>query len=163
MSASGQDPLDIFREVEGRSVLAVAGQGVAAVVLSGILSLIAGLQQVADFLFLPFVIFFDVAIASANAFLIEPLTGGTFPGLGQVPGVIQSGIAATSSALFSLIGDPAAFIGLPAAVLVVLVTLLMIGLFLSLGPTSDVVPGIFVDNRVYRFFFTTPEEEEEGA
>lgn len=163
MSSSDDEALTLFREAEGRGILSIIAQGVASVFSAIGVGVTRGTLAILSFLFVPFVIFYDVAVASAQAFLIDPLTGFDAPGIGEVPGVIQSGIAATSSAILALVGDVGAFIGLPASVTVVLITFGIVGLFLSLAPTSDIVPGIFVDNRVYRFFFTTPEEEEEGA
>ncbi|MFW6041962.1 MAG: hypothetical protein ACOC8M_03085 [Guyparkeria sp.] len=163
MSASGDEARQLFEAAEGRSVLGIITQGVSSVFSAVGVGVTRGVLGILSFLFVPFFIFRDVAFASAQAFLIDPLTGGTFPGLGAVPSPIQAGIAATSSAIIGLIGDAGALIGLPVGTTTVLVAFGIIAIFLSLGPTSDIVPGIFVDNRVYRFFFTTPEEEEEGS
>lgn len=163
MSGSGDEASRLFQQSQGRSFFSIIGQSVNAIISAFGVGTTRGVLAILSFLFAPFVLFFDVAAASVNAFLIEPLTGGNFPGLGEVPGVIQAGIAATSSAIIQTVGTWMAAIGLPTSVLLVLVTFGIIGLFLSLGPTSDIIPGIFVDNRVYRFFFTTPEEEEEGS
>lgn len=159
MSSSDDEALQLFREAEGRSVISVIVQGVASVASAVSVGSTRGVLAILSFLFAPFVIFYDVAVASAQAFLLDPLTGFDAPAIGEVPGIIQVGILESGQALLGEAGVA----GLPIGIVVVLTGFLIIGLFLSLGPTSDIVPGIFVDNRVYRFFFTTPEEEEEGA
>jgi len=131
----------IFKGAVGGWILAVSA------------SFIAGAQQAIEFLYLPFEAFTDVVLGNEayvgviEALFLKPLK------------VVPDGVDATSDNL-----DQFDFLGLPASVLVVLITFLIIGGFLSLAFTSNVLPGIFVDNPVFDFLFGTPEEEvdEEG-
>lgn len=143
--SSGLTPLQTFREAEGRSITDIAVQGIGAWLLSVFLSLIAGFNQLFEFLFLPFRIFIDAAIASLNAFVIEPLRLTRFGLFASAEAISEFGIA-----------------GLPVSVIVVLVTLFLVLIFLQFEITSNLLPGLFVDNRLYSFFFTTPEEEAQG-
>lgn len=143
--SSGLSPLQTFQEAEGRGITEIAVQGIAAWLLGAFLSLIAGFQSVFEFLFLPFVILADIAVASANAFIIEPFQLTRFGLFASAQAIGEFGIA-----------------GLPVSVIVVLISLFIVLVFLQFPITSNLLPGLFVDNRIVEFFFTTPEEEAEG-
>lgn len=143
--SSGLTPLQTFQEAEGRTVTGVAVQGLTAWIIGISLSIIAGFNQLFEFLFLPFRILIDVAVASANAFIIEPFQLTRFGLFASAQAIGEFGIA-----------------GLPVSVIVVLTSLFIVLVYLQFGITSNLLPGLFIDNRLVDFFFTTPEEEAEG-
>lgn len=144
--SSGLTPLETFQTAEGRTTGSIVQQGIAAWLLSIFLSLIAGFQSLFEFLFLPFELLIEIAIASADAFIITPF------------GLTRFGFIASARAILENFG----IAGLPVSVIVVLVSLLIVLVFLQLPITSNLLPGLFVDNRIVSFLFTTPEEEAEG-
>lgn len=149
MSADQQEALDYIDRAKGRSIVEIIGNGIAGWILSMFAAMIAGFQTIFDFLFLPFEILIDVATASADAFIIGPFD------------LVGIGTDVSATAIRALEGF-AGLIGLPVAVVVVLGTLLIVITYLQLGTSSNLLPGLFVDNRVVDFFFTSPEEEAEG-
>lgn len=144
--SSGLSPFETFREAEGRTTGSIVQQGIAAWMLSIFLSLIAGFQSVFEFLFLPFELLIDVAVASVDAFILTPF------------GLTRIGFIASARAILANFG----LAGLPVSIVIALVSLLIVLAFLQLPITSNILPGLFIDNRLVEFFFTTPEEEAEG-
>lgn len=147
--------LDIWDRAAGVGVFQAIGQGLAGVFIALGVSIIAGVQTVVDFILLPFFLFIDVAEASVQGFFIGPILGiEDAPGLGDVPGLIPVGLAETANAL---IGRGLA--ALPIATTEALGLLLLVLGFLALGFTSNVIPGLGVDNPLWDRVFGTPEEE----
>lgn len=143
--SSGQDPQTVFDRAQGEGITGLAVNAIEAWILATALSVVAGIQALFDLLFLPFELFFDIASSSVETFILEPF------------GIV--GPAAEITAEEVVLFD---FLALPAAVAIALGTLFVVLLFLQLDITSNIFPGLFIDNRIVDFFFTSPEEEAEG-
>jgi hypothetical protein len=120
-------------------------RGFVSWILATSFSVAAGLQTVFEFLFLPFDILIDVVAASATAFILEPF------------GIVGPGADITSQSI-----DIFGIFALPASVVIALGTMTIIVLYLRLEITSNIIPGLFVDNRIVDWFTTSPEEEAQG-
>lgn len=141
-SSSGTSAIEIFREARGRGVFSVIAQGLAGWFSAIGIALISGAQTIADFLLLPFVLFIDVARASVEGFFIAPARLPLFGLEESARALVGQGLAA-----------------LPISTSVALGTLLLVIAFLALSITSNVIPGLTIDNPIWDRFFGTPEEE----
>lgn len=134
--------LELINKAEGKSLTQIAKQGVGGWLLALSVAFITGLQKVVSFLLLPFELFTNVGREVVQGFFIEPL------------GLIPIGVSTSGQYL-----DTFEFLGLPAAVGIVLLSFFLVLAATALGITSNVVPGLVVDNPIWDFLFGTPEEE----
>lgn len=134
-------PLTLLSKAKGRSLTAIAKQGVGGWILAVSTSFILGVQTLTTLLLLPVNIIIDVSDAAADAILIKPLT------------VIITGSEATAASVAQF-----ELFGLPLGTGIVLGTFGMVGLYLRRPSTSDFLPGTFTDS-----WFTGVQEEDPGA
>lgn len=144
--SSGQTPMEIINQAEGRSITGIVINAIGGWLLALGLTAISGLQTVAEFLSLPFVLLIDVGYASVNSFIIGPIEQ-----------VVGTGVAVTANEI-QLFG----IVALPFSVLIVLATLTIVILYLQLEISSNIIPGFFVDNRIVDLVTASPEEEAQG-
>lgn len=145
MSSNQQDPMELINQAEGTSLTALMVRGIGGYILSVWVSLIAGFQTVFEFLFLPFELLINIATESVASFVLEPM------------GIIEEGARITGQEI--QVFD---FLALPIAVVIALASLGIVIMYLQFGTTSNLFPGLFVDNQIVDLLFTTPEEEAEG-
>lgn len=139
------DPLVFIARARGRTPAEIIVEGIGGWWLAANVIAISGLQTIAEFMLLPFRLLMDVAGASVNAFILEPL------------GLTSIGAQITGGEL-----DIFGFFALPVAVALALGVLLMVLLYLQLPITSNILPGFLLDSRIVAYLFTTPEEEAAG-
>lgn len=137
-------PLELIKRADGKSLTTIAKNGVGGWLLALSIAFITGVQRVWEFLLLPFEIFVNVGKKAAEGFFIEPLK------------LIPIGVETSGRYL-----DTFEFLGLPAAVGIVLLSFVIVLGATSLGITSNVVPGLIVDNPIWDRLFGTPEEESD--
>lgn len=146
MASDGQPgPLQIWGLASDTSVTEAARRGVVSWILAVTFSIITGLQTVFEFLIMPFTIGIEVVQAAVISFILEPL------------GIVGAGADVTAQEI-SVFG----VLALPVSVVIALGTLFLVVLYLRIEITSNIVPGLFVDNRIIDWVTTSPEEEAQG-
>lgn len=145
MAEDQPGPLQLYGLASDVSTTEAVRRGFVSWILAVSFSVAAGLQTLFEFLFLPFEILIDVVGASVVAFILEPF------------GIVGAGADITAQEI-SIFG----IFALPASVVIALGTLTIVILYLRLEITSNIIPGLFVDNRLIDWFTTSPEEEAQG-
>lgn len=147
MSASGgQSPREFIAQASGYESLAqLIRDGIGGTILATFTQAIRAVGAVASLLLVPFVLLVDVARESVNNFILVPM------------GIVPIGADVTAGEL-SVLG----LFALPVSVVIALGTFLIVILYLQWRITGNIIPGIFVDNRLVDFIFTSPEEEAAG-
>lgn len=145
MSSSSTDPSTLWSESQGLGVTDALRRGLVTWILATVFAVVSGLQDIFNFLTLPFRFFVDISFAAIDAFILTPF------------GLTSVGAEITGQEL-----DVFGVLALPISVVIALSVLFLVILYLQFEITSNILPGIFVDNRLIDFIFTSPEEESEG-
>lgn len=148
MSASGSGgltPIEVINQARGRPLSTIAVSGIGGALLAWALGLVQTIQTLFSFILLPFELLIDVAAESVSAFILEPI------------GLVGVGADITAGEL-----DVFGLFALPVSVVMALGVLFIVILYLQFQTTSNIIPGLFIDNRLIDFLFTSPEEEAEG-
>lgn len=138
-------PLQIWGLASSTSTTEALRRGLVSWILAVTFSIIAGLQTIFEFLLLPFTIGIEVVQFAVVSFILEPF------------GIVGAGADITAQEI-SVFG----VFALPVSVVIALGTLLIVVLYLRLEITSNIIPGLFVDNRIIDWVSTSPEEEAQG-
>lgn len=137
---------------KGASLTDIAKRGVGGWLLALAAAFITGTQKIFALLILPFEIFVEAGRTSLQGFIITPIVGNE-----NTPGLIQQGVETSGRFLGGF-----EIFALPVSTLIVLISLGFVAAVVAFGWTSNILPGLLVDNPIWDFVFATPEEEVEG-
>lgn len=136
---------EMFSMAEGKSLTSLVVKGFGSWIVAVTGSAALGFQQAVNFMFLPFVLLYDIAYESVNSFILSPM------------GITDPAWAITAEELVAL-----DILAGPAGTVMALVGLYIVLRYVALPITSNVLPGMMADNVIFKWLFTTAEEEEEG-